>query len=319
MAQDPPRAGHDGRCQRSAGAPCHHLQIRRRQQATADAAPSNTTAPGSAQRATAAEGRCRRADADAPPHHRHRYVTVISDHGFAQRRATAALSRAPQGTATAPALPLRRTAGRDRGAGRMRCAPWSTSRVSTRRGSTTCPTIFGSPPSLTAWRRFAALILPNWRASSRRAGSVVTEGTRDCPLRPSSPDPGPVPTATGAATVPTGTPHARYEQDANQRSAIPGARRAQRTHCRVRCRRFRSCLRLGSVGTVYPHKEVSVDSTRVPVYNLSDQPGRGVLLNADLGYFACRFRWGAGSLDFRHEDRGCHRLPRGGYWLRHDR
>ena len=66
----------------------------------ADAAPSNTTAPGSAQRLP------RSMPQSTPrPHHRHRYVTVISDHGYAQRRATAALSRAPQGTATAPALP----------------------------------------------------------------------------------------------------------------------------------------------------------------------------------------------------------------------
>ena len=56
-----------------------------------------------------------------------------------------------------------------------------------------------------------------------------------------------------------------------------------------------SVLRLSSVQELSParirwhgvpeqaEQEVRVDSTLPPDYNLSDQPGRGVLLNADLG------------------------------------
>ena len=56
-----------------------------------------------------------------------------------------------------------------------------------------------------------------------------------------------------------------------------------RTPRRSGRRRFKSCLRLESDGTEYPNKEVRVDSTLAPDYNLSDQPGRAVLLDADLG------------------------------------
>ena len=44
-----------------------------------------------------------------------------------------------------------------------------------------------------------------------------------------------------------------------------------------------SCLRLQSHGAEHPNNEVRVDSTLAPVYNLSDQPGRGVPFNAGLG------------------------------------
>ena len=60
-------------------------------------------------------------------------------------------------------------------------------------------------------------------------------------------------------------------------------RMSRRTPRRSGHRRFKSCLRLESDGTEYPNKEVRVDSTLAPDYNLSDQPGRGVLFDADLG------------------------------------
>ena len=69
----------------------------------------------------------------------------------------------------------------------MRCAPCSTFRMSIRRGSTTCPTILGSPRSHTSWRRSAGWILSNWRACNHRAGSDVTERIRRPPFRSSSP------------------------------------------------------------------------------------------------------------------------------------
>ena len=99
----------------------------------------------------------------------------------------------------------------------MRYAPCSTFRMSIKGGSTTCPTVLGSPRSHTACRRFAPLILPNWRASSRRAGSAVTEQPAALLLRSSNPDLD----AAAAATVPTGPPHGRYQQGATQRSAAP--------------------------------------------------------------------------------------------------
>ena len=46
-------------------------------------------------------------------------------------------------------------------------------------------------------------------------------------------------------------------------------------------------------------KEVRVDSTLARVYNLSDQPGRGVLFDADLGHLACRFTAKFGDLLLR--------------------
>ena len=58
------------------------------------------------------------------------------------------------------------------------------------------------------------------------------------------------------------------------------------------CRRFKSCLQLASDTNEYPHKKVTVDSTLAPDYNLSDQPGRGVLLMPTWGHFACRFTTG---------------------------
>ena len=58
---------------------------------------------------------------------------------------------------------------------------------------------------------------------------------------------------------------------------------SRRTPRRSGLRRFKSCLRLESDGTEYPNKEIRVDSTLAPGYNLSDQPGRGVLFDADLG------------------------------------
>ena len=64
----------------------------------------------------------------------------------------------------------------DRSAGRMRCVLCSTSRMSIRLGSTTCPPVSPSPRPHRSWRRYARLISPNWTASSRRAGSGVTEG-----------------------------------------------------------------------------------------------------------------------------------------------
>ena len=51
----------------------------------------------------------------------------------------------------------------------------------TKGGSTTSPTVSGSLRSHSSCRRFAPLILPNWTASSRRAGSGVTEATRNSP------------------------------------------------------------------------------------------------------------------------------------------
>ena len=99
----------------------------------------------------------------------------------------------------------------------MRYAPCSTFRMSIKGGSTTCPTVLGSPRSHTACRRFAPLILPNWRASSRSAGSAVTEQPAALLLRSSNPDLD----AAAAATVPTGPPHGRYQQGATQRSAAP--------------------------------------------------------------------------------------------------
>ena len=89
--------------------------------------------------------------------------------------------------------------------------------MSIKGGSTTCPTVLGSPRSHTACGRFAPLILPNWRASSRRAGSAVTEQPAALLLRSSNPDLD----AAAAATVPTGPPHGRYQQGATQRSAVP--------------------------------------------------------------------------------------------------
>ena len=65
----------------------------------------------------------------------------------------------------------------DRSVGRMRCAPCSTSRTSIKRGSTTCQTLSRSLRSHRSWRRSAGLILPNWRASSRRVGTGATEAT----------------------------------------------------------------------------------------------------------------------------------------------
>ena len=65
----------------------------------------------------------------------------------------------------------RTTGGHDRSAGRLPCAPCSISRTSIKRGSTTCLRISRSPRSHTSWRRSAGLILPNWRASSRRVGT----------------------------------------------------------------------------------------------------------------------------------------------------
>ena len=64
-----------------------------------------------------------------------------------------------------PRLHYRRP--QDRSSGRTRYAPCSTFRMSTKGGSTTSPTVSGSPPSHTSCRRFAPLILPNWTASSR--------------------------------------------------------------------------------------------------------------------------------------------------------
>ena len=113
-----------------------------------------------------------------------RYVTVRTGIGFDERTTTAALSRAPQGTSSPGCSTAgRKTAGPERNAGRMRYAPCSTSRMAIERGSTICPTIFRSPRSHTSWRRFAGLILPNWTASSRHAGSGATEGPADRRLR----------------------------------------------------------------------------------------------------------------------------------------
>ena len=83
----------------------------------------------------------------------------------------------------------RRTADPARNAGRMRYALCSTSRMSIRHGSTTFPTVSRSPRPHASWSRYARLTLPNWTASSRHAGSGVTEATRKhAPRRSSSPD-----------------------------------------------------------------------------------------------------------------------------------
>ena len=83
------------------------------------------------------------------PHRPHRYVTVPSDNGVI----VSAARHSSRATITAGC----KTAARDRSAGRMRYAPCSTFRMSTKRGSTTFPTISRSPRSHTSCRRFAEL------------------------------------------------------------------------------------------------------------------------------------------------------------------
>ena len=126
------------------------------------------------------------------------------------------------------------------------------------------------------------MTLPNWRASSRRAGSVVTEGTRDVRSVPQ------VRTRAG--------PHGywrRYGADRDSSRSLRAGREPTVSHlwCPT-CAAHTLPRSLPSVQELppariswhrLPSQEVSVDSTRVPVYNLSDQPGRGVLFTADLG------------------------------------
>ena len=202
----------------------------------------------------------------------------------------------------------------------MRCALCSTSRRSTRVGSTTCPPVSRSLRPHRSWRRYARLILPNWTASSRRAGSDVTEGA----TRPGRP---PQSSSSRPATVPTGhfsrslragrepalsrpppsdsATHAPSANGTAERCSGPasGSDTARvSTHVGgppptpVAVATHAPAIRLASVHQLpparigclrthrrSPAREVRVDSTLPPVYNLSDQPGRGVLFSADLG------------------------------------
>ena len=83
-----------------------------------------------------------------------------------------AARRSSRGCSTAG----RKTAGPDRNAGTMPYGSCSTSRMSIKRGSTTCPPVSRSPRWHRSWRRCASSISPHWTASSRRAGSGATEG-----------------------------------------------------------------------------------------------------------------------------------------------
>ena len=86
--------------------------------------------------------------------------------------------------------------------------------------------------SRTSWRRFACWILPNWRASSRRAGSVATEEpppTR--PFRWSSPRPVAAPgPATGRARLLTVATSKRQcpANGSSERLFRPSRRRSRR-------------------------------------------------------------------------------------------
>ena len=132
----------------------------------------------------------------------------------------------------------------------MRYARCFTSRMNIRHGSTTSPTVSESLRPHTSWRRYVRLIFPHSTASNRRADSGVTE-------------------ATGRLLP----------------ALAPPAGPASTSHAAVRCHRAHAASRLASLEALPlgSHQMARLTRRSRRFTTSTDQPGRGVLLNADLG------------------------------------